>query len=115
LYQWYALFGVLDVLLTWALIRSGGMEANWIAAEIVAVWGFWGLLTIKVLSVATVVAIAEFVGERRPATGLALAIAAVVMNFIPAALGWLYLSMTIRYAFLPDYWVVLWGENPSIF
>lgn len=110
LYEWYAILGVLDIALTWTILRLGGMEANWIAAQAEQAWGLWGLIAIKSSTVAAVVLIAEYIGRRRPSLGLGLALSAVLVSIVPVVVGWSHLATLAEHAQRPEYWALLWYD-----
>jgi hypothetical protein len=91
-YLWYILAASLDLMLTNALINFHGFEeANALAARIIDLSGFGGLIAFKFATVVLVVLICEFVGAHRPAMGRRLAGAAVVISALPVVLGLLQL------------------------
>ncbi len=93
-YLWYILAASLDLMLTNALINFHGFEeANALAARVIELGGFAGLITFKFVSVALVVVICEYVGGHRPITGRRLAAAAIAISGVPVVLGLLQLVL----------------------
>ncbi len=91
-YLWYILAASLDLMLTNALINFHGFEeANALAARIIDLSGFAGLIAFKFATVALVVVICEFVGGHRHSTGRKLAGAAIAISALPVVLGLLQL------------------------
>ncbi|MFI4898508.1 MAG: DUF5658 family protein [Phycisphaerales bacterium JB059] len=87
-YLWYVLAASLDLMLTNALINFHGFqEANALAARIIDLSGFGGLIAFKFATVVLVVLICEAVGSHRPGVGRRLAGAAVVISSLPVVLG----------------------------
>jgi uncharacterized membrane protein len=85
-YAWYVLASALDIMVTVSvLLHLGAREANLIAQRSIELFGTWGLIGLKFVSVALVVAICEYVGRRRPRAGRWLAIVAIFMSLFPVA------------------------------
>lgn len=91
---WYVLAASLDLMVTNVLINHRGFyEANAIAARIIDLGGFWGLIAFKFATVALVVMICEFIGGKRPETGRQLAQAAIAISALPVLLAGLQMVM----------------------
>ncbi len=71
---------VMDIFMTYMLLRYGAIEANPFANFVLVRWGFWGMIGFKLVIVAGVCVIAQIVALTRPKTakGLLLAGTAVV-------------------------------------
>lgn len=83
-YAWYVLASALDVIITvTVLVHLGAEEINTFAQKSIDLFGTWGLIGLKFLSVILVVTICEFVGRRRPRAGSRLASAAIGLSLIP--------------------------------
>lgn len=75
--SWFALAGVLDVVLTFLILRYSSegrtqnllIEGNPVARSIIQAFGIPGMITFKLVMVAVVCLIAEVVGRSRPQTG----------------------------------------------
>lgn len=78
-YSWFVLASTMDLLMTWVVLHSGGIEANAIARYIIEKFDLYGTLVFKFAMVVLVVVICEVVGQRRYATGRALATWAIVV------------------------------------
>jgi hypothetical protein len=86
-YPWFVALAALDVVFTGALLGVGGSEVNVIARKVIGAAGLPGALALKFATVIIVVLICEFVGRRSPSAGRRLAAVAVVLNFVPVAVG----------------------------
>ncbi len=82
-YAWFIAVGTLDLILTYVVLRLGGIEVNAVAARAIEVGGLWGLIALKFASVILVVLICEMVAERRPATARRLAVFAIAASALP--------------------------------
>ncbi len=87
LYSWYVFAASLDVLFTGLILHEGGTEVNAVADWVIARWNLPGLAVFKFITVALVVVICEWIGRRRPATGLRLARWAVAVTAFPVLVG----------------------------
>lgn len=83
IYPWVVLLAVLDIVLTWTVLRLGGWEVNGIAARVIDRWDVWGMIALKFAVIVLVLMICEYVGRRRPGMGLAVAVMAGVLNTVP--------------------------------
>ncbi len=77
-YTWFVLASTMDLLMTWVVLHSGGYEANAIAAYVIEKFDLYGTLIFKFAMVVLVIVICEVVGQRRYATGRALATWAIL-------------------------------------
>lgn len=98
LYPWVVGMACLDVVLTCIVLGVGGREANAVARGVIGVAGVPGMILLKAVAVAAVLAICEYVGRRRPGLGRRLAECAVGANTAAVAMGC---------AFMVLYWVEL--------
>lgn len=62
----FILVNVLDILVTYVLIRFGGVEANPVARFFLVRWGFNGIIWFKLAMVAFVTVLAQIVARRNP-------------------------------------------------
>src|SRR5688572_17904597 len=77
-YAWYVLVSALDIMFTVALlVHLGAREVNMLAQASIELFGTWGLIGLKFLSVVLVVAICEWVGRQRPRLGGKVATTAI--------------------------------------
>lgn len=90
---WLTALASLDLMLTWAILESGGQELNWIASTILVHHGFHGVIVFKFTLLAMVLTIIEVVGRLRPDVGLRLAVAAVVISSLPILVLAIQLAM----------------------
>jgi hypothetical protein len=77
----------LDILFTLLILWLGGVEVNPIAAAVLAVHGFNGMILFKYTLVVLVVLICEVVGRHRRRTGRGLARIAIVITCVPVFLA----------------------------
>lgn len=85
-YAWYVLASALDVMVTvTVLVHLGAREVNTFAQWSIDQFGTWGLIGLKFISVALVVAICEYVGRQRQRSGRWLATAAIFLSLLPVA------------------------------
>jgi hypothetical protein len=83
-YAWYVLVAALDIMITVTLlVHMGAHEVNMIAQRSIELFGTWGLIGLKFLSVIMVVGICEYIGRRRFRLGRSLATLAVVISAFP--------------------------------
>lgn len=77
---WFILVNVLDMVVTWLLIRTGTFrESNPIAVYFLHRWGIRGMNVFKLSTVILVVVIAQVIAPIRPATARGLLIAGTVI------------------------------------
>ncbi|MEL7474119.1 MAG: DUF5658 family protein [Planctomycetota bacterium] len=87
-YAWLVLVGMLDVMLTsFLLTHLGGVEVNPIAQWCIEHLDRWGLIALKVVTIAVFVVICEAVGARRHETGRRLAEWAIALSAAPVAIA----------------------------
>jgi uncharacterized membrane protein len=83
-YAWYIFASALDIMVTiTVLVHLGAREVNMLAQRSIELFGTWGLIGLKFLSVILVVGICEFVGRRKPRAGQRLATAAILISLVP--------------------------------
>jgi uncharacterized membrane protein len=83
-YAWYVLVSVMDITVTVSvLVHYGAREVNSIAQASIELFGTWGLIGLKFLTLAIVVAICEYIGRKRQRLGGAIATIAVVASLSP--------------------------------
>jgi hypothetical protein len=107
-YAWYVLVSALDIMLTVTLlVHLGAREVNMIAQQSIELFGTWGLIGLKFLSVILVVLICEWVGRRRYFLGRRVATAAIFISLFPvtAALGQVaWVTATGQLQYINDPW-----------
>lgn len=62
--SYFILANVLDIVLTFLLLRSGAIEANPLADFVYQIWGFNGMIAFKMLIVAAVCVLAQIIALR---------------------------------------------------
>src|SRR5262249_12503086 len=74
----------LDIMVTVTVLKHlGAREVNTFAQRSIDVFGTWGLIGLKFLSVVLVVVICEYIGRRRERLGRMLATLAIVLSLFP--------------------------------
>jgi curved DNA-binding protein CbpA len=68
----FIFINVMDIFMTYVLLRFGAMEANPIANFFFMKWGFYGMIAFKLVNVLIVCLIAQFVATKKMQTGKAL-------------------------------------------
>jgi len=86
-YAAFLLVAAMDVICTWVVLALGGRELNAFANLLLQRWDVHGLLALKFSVCVMVLITCEFIGRRRPATAVRLAIAAIVLNMFPVVVG----------------------------
>ena len=79
--MWFLLFSSMDIILTWHILRKGGLEVNPLARLVIERWDLAGAIAFKFSLVLFVVVACEIVGRHedrlgRRLTGVAIAAAA---------------------------------------
>jgi uncharacterized membrane protein len=98
-YAWYILASVMDIAVTVSvLIHYGAREVNSIAQASIELFGTWGLIGLKFLTLVIVIAICEYVGRRHERLGRVLATIAIGASLTPV------LAATVQV-------FVLWGRG----
>lgn len=83
-YAWYILVSSLDIMFTVTLlVHLGAHEVNMLAQRSIELFGTWGLIGLKFISVIVVVGICEYVGRKRDRVGRGLATAAIFISLFP--------------------------------
>ena len=92
-YVWFVLFSSMDIMLTWVILHLGGSEVNPIARRIIDRWDLPGAIAFKFTLMIIVLLVCEFVGTRRRALGLLLAIVAIVVSAFPVLYSFVLLAI----------------------
>lgn len=92
-YCWMILLGALDVMCTWIVLKLGGIEANAIADVALQAFGKWGLIGLKFVALALVIAICEYVGRHNRRRAVQVADIAIALNATPVVLAMIQLYM----------------------
>ena len=91
----FILVGVLDIFLTYMLLRFGAVEANPIANFFLARWGFNGMIAFKMVSIALVSVIAQVIAQFQMTTARKLLIYGTVVVGIVVLYSTLLLARTL--------------------
>ncbi|MFG0284769.1 MAG: DUF5658 family protein [Phycisphaerales bacterium JB039] len=83
IYPWYLLVAAMDILVTWAVLATGGSEFNAVAAWAWDAAGVTGLTMLKFATVVVVVLICERIAELSEPAGRRLAQWAVGLSATP--------------------------------
>lgn len=83
-YAWYILASTLDIVVTVSvLVHYGAREVNSLAQASIELFGTWGLIGLKFLTLVIVIAICEYIGRRQPRLGRMLATIAIAVSLAP--------------------------------
>lgn len=83
-YAWYILASTMDIVVTvTVLVHYGAREVNSIAQASIELFGTWGLIGLKFLTLIIVIAICEFIGRRQERLGRMLATIAIAASLMP--------------------------------
>lgn len=93
IYPWYLLMACLDVVLTWLVLRMGGVELNTVAAWFITRHDVQGMVFLKFGTVFFVLIACERIGRVHDAAGRRLAFFAVLVNCIPVVMAVTQLGM----------------------
>jgi hypothetical protein len=108
-YAWYVLVSALDIMLTVTLlVHLGAEEVNMIAQGSIELFGTWGLIWLKFLSVILVVLICEWVGRVRQRSGRRLATAAIFISLFPISAALVQVGLVMAMGDLE------WQEHPFL-
>lgn len=86
-YAMFLLVAAMDVICTAIILSLGGREINALANMLLQLWGVHGLLALKFAVCVMVLITCEFIGRRKPAVAVRLAIAAIALNMFPVVVG----------------------------
>lgn len=87
---------MLDILLTWLILHLGGQEVNAIAQAAIVFAGHWGLIALKMVSIALVIVICEYIGRRdaqRQTLARRLATFAIAVSAFPPTFAVMQLAV----------------------
>lgn len=99
-YLWYVLVSSLDIIVTVSvLIHYGAREVNSIAQASIELFGTWGLIGLKFLTLVIVVLICEYIGRKDERLGRIVATVAVAASLSPV------LAATVQV-----FWLWGWGD-----
>ncbi|GJM26427.1 MAG: hypothetical protein DHS20C16_28420 [Phycisphaerae bacterium] len=90
-YVWFVFVSALDIMLTWAILQSGGSEVNPIADAVIQRFGLQGMVAFKFALVIFVIIMCEWLGRRSDKHGRKIAEWAVAITSIPVVLSFVML------------------------
>ena len=82
-YLWFILVSSLDIILTWVILRKGGVEVNPIAEQVIDSWGLPGAIGFKFALMLFVIISCEIVGRTRDALARKLIILGILISSFP--------------------------------
>jgi hypothetical protein len=91
-YVWITCLALLDIALTSLVLSTGGHELNALARLAIEHAGVFGMIGVKALTLAVIVAICEYVGRREPVKGRRIVEFALAANSVAVAFGLMYLA-----------------------
>ena len=82
-YLWFIFVSSLDIILTWVILRKGGVEVNPIAELVIDSWGLPGAIGFKFALMLFVIISCEIVGRTRDALARKLIILGILISSSP--------------------------------
>lgn len=82
-YVWFIFVSSLDIMLTWVILRKGGVEVNPVADEVISSWGLPGAIGFKFALMLFVIISCEIVGRTRDALARKLIILGILISSFP--------------------------------
>ena len=82
-YLWFIFVSSLDIILTWVILRKGGVEVNPIAELVIDSWGLPGAIGFKFALMLFVIIACEIVGRTRDALARKLIILGILISSFP--------------------------------
>ena len=82
-YVWFLLFSSVDIILTWHILRKGGLEVNPLARVVIEHWDLAGAIAFKFSLVLFVVVACEIVGRHEDRLGKRLTVVAIAASAFP--------------------------------
>ena len=82
-YLWFIFVSSLDIILTWVILRKGGVEVNPIAELVIDSWGLPGAIGFKFALMLFVIISCEIVGRTRDALARKLIILGIQISSFP--------------------------------
>jgi len=79
-YVWFLLFSSVDIILTWHILRKGGLEVNPLARVVIEHWDLAGAIAFKFSLVLFVVVACEIVGRHEDRLGKRLTAVAIAAS-----------------------------------
>ena len=82
-YLWFILVSSLDIILTWVILRKGGVEVNPIAEQVIDSWCLPGAIGFKFALMLFVIISCEIVGRTRDALARKLIMLGILISSFP--------------------------------
>jgi hypothetical protein len=82
-YIWFVFVSSLDIMLTWVILRKGGVEVNPVAKEVIATWGLPGAIGFKFALMLFVIISCEIVGRTRDGVARKLILLGILISSFP--------------------------------
>ena len=82
-YLWFIFVSSLDIILTWVILRKGGVEVNPIAELVIDSWGLPGAIGFKFALMLFVIISCEIVGRTRDALARKLILVGILISSFP--------------------------------
>ena len=82
-YIWFVCVSSLDIMLTWVILRKGGVEVNPVAKEVIATWGLPGAIGFKFSLMLFVIISCEIVGRTRDGVARKLILLGILISSFP--------------------------------
>jgi hypothetical protein len=84
-YVWFIFVSSLDIMLTWVILRKGGVEVNPLANEVISSWGLPGAIGFKFALMLFVIISCEIVGRKHDALARKLILVGILISSFPVA------------------------------
>ncbi len=82
-YIWFIFVSSLDIMLTWVILRKGGVEVNPVAEQVISAWGLPGAIGFKFALMLFVIISCEIVGRSRDALARKLILLGILISSFP--------------------------------
>ncbi len=82
-YVWFVFVSSLDIMLTWLILKKGGVELNPVAELVIDSWGLPGAIGFKFALTLFVILACEITGRHKDHIGRNLIIIAIVLSSVP--------------------------------
>jgi len=82
-YVWFIFVSSLDIMLTWVILRKGGVEVNPVAEQVINSWGLPGAIGFKFALMLFVIIACEIVGRTRDALARKLITRGILISSFP--------------------------------
>jgi hypothetical protein len=91
-HTWFVFLSAMDVMLTWVILKYGGVEVNPVARLVIDHWGLTGALIFKFSLMLFVIIVCEVVGRQRGVTsGRLLIRTAIIVSALPMVYSFMLL------------------------